>query len=468
MSAHRNTVLNTLALVASSFLAAHANAATTFVKTSEHVPGELIVKLKETAPSATLHAGVFSSLLQKLGQTSILSVNRLHTDKSLSVLRIGKNTDADLAAAATALKSDPRVQYVEPNYIVHALDDGIPNDPDFSKTWAMRNTGQNDPGGSIGISGADINVLPLWKEGFTGSKNIVVAVIDTGIDWTHPDLQANIYTNPGEIAGNGLDDDHNGFVDDVHGWNFLDDSPNSMDDHDHGTHCAGVIGAQGNNGVGIAGVNWNVSLLPVKFIAADGSGEMSKAVEAINYATMMKVNVMSNSWGGGYYSQALYDAIAKARDAGILFVTAAGNSAHNLDNDPEYPAAFDLDNLVTVGATDNRDHLGIFSNYGPHSVDVAAPGVRIYSTVRGGGYASLSGTSMATPHVAGVAALVLSANPGLSYSDLKERLVKTSTPVWNLEGSVRARGRVNAYNALHGLRQDPANAPGFHRQTAAH
>jgi subtilisin family serine protease len=197
------------------------------------------------------------------------------------------------------------------------------------------NTGQKDSdaaGGKEGTPGSDIHVAPLWQRGVTGSRDIVVAVIDTGMDRTHPDLMPNLYVNPGEagaLANNGVDDDGNGFVDDVSGWNFYAKNNNSNDDNRHGSHCSGTIGAAGNNGVGVVGVNWNVSLLPVKFLSGSGSGSTEGAVNAVNYATRMKVNVMSNSWGGGAPSQALKEAIEKANQAGILFVAAAGNDGSN-------------------------------------------------------------------------------------------------------------------------------------------
>jgi thermitase len=426
-------------------------------KIAEHAPGQIIVKLKpkDNASPKTTQSVVVSALLKKLGEGSVLSIKPFQTDSSLHVIRLSKTSDEDLNTAIETLKLQTQVQYAEPDYTLRTLDDGVPNDPDFDKTWGLRNTGQKDPGGSLGLSGSDINVLPLWKEGITGSKKVVVAVIDTGIDWTHPDIQANLYTNPGEIPGNGLDNDHNGFVQDIHGWNFYDDSPNSMDDHNHGTHCAGTIGAVGNNGTGIAGINWNVSLMPIKFLSSSGSGNLSKAVEAINYARMMKVNVMNNSWGGGGFTQTMYDSIKNARDAGILFVVAAGNDGHDNDEQPSYPASYDLENILSVAATDNKDSLGLFSNYGARSVHVAAPGVRIWSTIRGGEYGSLSGTSMSAPHASGVAALLLSTNPTMNYVELKNRMIKTSTPVPGLRGKVLSKGRLNAYNAVHGIIEPP-------------
>ena len=241
----------------------------------------------------------------------------------------------------------------------------------------------------------------------------MVAIIDTGIDYTHPDLAANIWTNPGEIAGDGIDNDGNGYVDDVHGYDFVNNDGDPMDDHFHGTHTAGTVGAVGNNGVGVTGVNWQVKLMALKFLGASGSGSVSGAVSALEYAVTMGVRLSNNSWGGGGYSQALYDAIKNSQVIGHVFVAAAGNSGVNSDLQPAYPASYDLDNIISVAAIDSSDNLASFSNRGVVTVDLAAPGVAVLSTVLGGGYASYSGTSMATPHVTGAAALALGLSSGL-------------------------------------------------------
>ena len=441
---------------------------------AERVPGEIILKLRANPHFKTTRAEVVSvayALNRRLGSDSVISTRPLQTDPQLQIFRLSKTSEADLSAALDTLKSVPAVQYAEPNYVLHALDDGIPSgtpdDPDFAKSWGLRNTGQQDPGGLAGLAGADIDVLPLWKDGITGSRKILVAVLDTGIEWDHPDIQANLYTNPGEIAGNGIDDDHNGFVDDIHGWNFHDGNANSTDDNNHGTHCAGIIGAAGNNGIGIAGVNWSVSLMPVKFLGSDGGGNLDRAIDALNYARMMKARVINSSWGGGVYSQAMHDAIQQARNAGILFVAAAGNDAQDHDVNPSYPANYDLDNVVSVAATDNRDRLAYFSDYGASTIQLAAPGMRIWSTIRGGEYASKSGTSMAAPFVSGIAALVLSVDPQLTPAELRDRLIRTSIPLASLKGSVVSGGRVDANNAVRDL--IPSGASGFSsRQTGSH
>lgn len=306
-----------------------------------------------------------------------------------------------------------------------------PNDPSYSSLYGMKN----------------INAPEAWDIS-TGSAEVVVGIIDTGIDYNHPDLQANIWTNPGEIAGNNIDDDNNGFVDDVHGYDFHNNDGDPLDDNGHGSHCAGTIGGVGNNGVGVAGVNWNVQMAGLKFLSGSGSGYLSNAVRAINYATQMGFNMTSNSWGGGGFSQVMYDAIKAAGDAGILFVAAAGNSGLNADVFPMYPAAYDLDNIISVAAVDSGDNLAYFSNYGATSVDIAAPGVGIYSTYKYGSYATLSGTSMATPHVSGVAALVLATHPGYGPSELKDAILNNADYVEDLDGFVLTSGRLNAHSAV--------------------
>jgi subtilisin family serine protease len=413
----------------------------------EHVPGEILVQLRSGGLRS--QALVTQTLRQALGGVSIRSIQGLATDSQ--VQKIVLTRDEDMSRALGALKQNDAVRVAEPNWAVRALESGVPNDPEFGKLWGLRNQGQADAAGQVGTAGSDVNLLPLWQRGLTGSKNVVVAVIDTGIDWTHPDLVDNLYTNTSEVAGNGKDDDGNGFIDDIHGWNFNANTANSSDDHDHGTHCAGTIGAMGNNSQGVAGVNWNVTLMPVKFLSATGSGSSEGAINSINYARQMKVNIMSNSWGGGGFSQIMQDSITAARDQGILFVAAAGNDAADNDALASYPASYPVDNVVSVAASDNQDKIANFSNYGKSKVHVAAPGVRILSTTKGGKYAAFSGTSMATPHVAGIAALLMSADSTLRYSDLKERLIRTSTPVAGLKKKVIAKGRVNAWNALNNI-----------------
>ena len=338
--------------------------------------------------------------------------------------------------------------------VMHQLQT-TPNDPSYRSLWGMENTGQ--VGGRID---ADIDMAAAWDIS-TGSSEIVVAVIDTGVDYTHSDLAANIWTNPGEIAGNGIDDDGNGFVDDIHGYDFINRDGDPMDDHSHGTHVAGTIAAVGNNGRGVAGVNWTSSIMALKFLSSGGWGYISDAVQAVNYSTMMRtmygvnVRVTNNSWGGGGYSSAMSDAIQAANNAGILFVAAAGNRGSNNDVSPHYPSNYNQPNVLAVAATDSSDNLAYFSSYGANTVHLAAPGVSIYSTVPGNRYSYFSGTSMATPHVAGVAALAWSVAPDATLSQIKSAILDGTDPLASLDGRVITGGRLNAVNTLLRLPLDP-------------
>ncbi|MCM0604963.1 MAG: S8 family serine peptidase [Xanthomonadaceae bacterium] len=423
--------------------------------------GQILVKYKSSVPNVRVQSSAAASIQSVLGRAAVLSMRQVKTDASIHVVELDQSKDTD--AAIQALKANPDVEIAEKNFRINMYQDkskpaeklpGTPNDELFSKQWGMQNIGQvlgSSWSKSTGTAGADINVSPLWAKGITGSQDIIVAVIDTGIDLTHPDLVGNIFVNKDEIPGNGIDDDNNGFIDDVNGWNFVDKNNKPSDDHDHGTHCSGVIGATGNDKVGVTGVNWKVRILPLKFLSAKGGGTLEGAIDAINYATMMNANIMSNSWGGGERSDLLFNAIKSARDKGILFVAAAGNDKADNDKNPHYPSNYELDNVIAVAAMDNKDNLASFSCYGKSTVHVAAPGVDVFSTVRGGKYGMMSGTSMACPHVAGVAALTLSQNPSLSYKELKQRLISGSIPVSNITGKVYAGGRVSAENTVRGL-----------------
>ena len=276
-----------------------------------------------------------------------------------------------------------------------------------------------------------------------GDSSVVVAVIDTGVDYTHSALAGNIWVNPGEIAGNGADDDQNGFIDDVYGYDFVNNDGNPMDDNSHGTHVAGIITSVGD-----------YSIMSLKFLNANGSGYLSDAIEAINYATMMRtrygvnVRVENNSWGGGGFSTAMQNAIQASNNAGILFVAAAGNSGANNDVTPQYPANYTPPNVISVAASAQNDQLASFSCYGATTVDIAAPGVSIYSTIPGNRYASYSGTSMATPYVSGVAALAWSVAPNASVAEVRNAILQGADPVAALSGKVATGGRLNAYNTL--------------------
>ncbi|AFY79638.1 subtilisin-like serine protease [Pleurocapsa sp. PCC 7327] len=399
----------------------------------DYASGELIVKLK-----AGTEANKISLLQERLGATV------LETTKTLGIQRWKLEEGTSVRDAIASFSADPAIEYIEPNYI-RSTTATIPNDPRFSELWGLNNTGQTG-----GTPDADIDAPEAWDRQ-TGS-DVVVGVIDTGVDYNHPDLNDNMWTNPGETPNNGVDDDGNGYVDDYYGYDFVNEDGDPFDDFFHGTHVAGTIAAEGNNNTGVTGVNWNAKIMAIKFLDSGGSGTDFDAIEAVEYSTLMGVKLTSNSWGGYFFSQGLYDAIAAAGKAGQLFIAAAGNGTNDNDGpNPAYPASYDLDNIISVAATDASDRLAWFSNYGATSVDLGAPGVSVLSTVPGGGYASYDGTSMATPHVSGVASLLWSEDPNLSAQEVKELLLTTVDPLTVLEGKTVSGGRLNAFNALSEL-----------------
>ena len=370
--------------------------------------------------------------------------------------------------AKEKLQKLPGFKLLEPDFALWGQ--ATANDTYYAAhQWALNNTGQLG-----GTPGADIDAPAAWDV-TRGNKGVVVGVIDSGVDYAHPDLAANVWTNPGETAGDGVDNDGNGYVDDVRGWDFYNNDNNPADDNGHGTHVAGTIVATPNNGVGVAGVA-DASVLPLKFLGADGSGSSSGALAAVNYATKLRrdygvnVRVTNNSWGGGGFSQAMSDAIRAGGDAGILFVAAAGNGGpdgvgDDTDVAPEYPAAYNQPAVLSVAATDSADRLASFSNYGSANVDLAAPGVDIASTWTGGGYSYSNGTSMATPHVAGAAALAFAFRPGATVGQVRAALLNGVDKVSTLAGKVATGGRLNAATTLRLL--SPPAAPSGLTATAA-
>ncbi|HET6372607.1 MAG TPA: choice-of-anchor D domain-containing protein [Candidatus Polarisedimenticolia bacterium] len=393
-----------------------------------HVPGEILIKFK---PGASAN--------QRGQSRAEFGAIRQSTFRSgAEHWRLGPGVTTEQAIAR--LRNHPFVQYVEPNYTQQAL--AVPTDPRYPESWSLHNTGQTG-----GTPGADIHAEQAWSL-VIGSRSVLVAVVDSGIDYNHPDLAAHIYSNPREIPGNFIDDDHNGFVDDVRGWDFRNADNNPLDDAGHGTQVAGIIGATANNGIGGAGINWEVTLLPLKFLGANGLGSTSQAVTAIDYATRAHADIINASWGGSSFSQALFEAISGASDAGVLFVAAAGNTTANTDIDPHYPAGFDILGLVSVAATDHKDNLAAFSNFGPSTVDLGAPGLSVLTTLLGGDYGPADGTSMAAPHVAGVAALVRALAPEIGVAALKQRLLDSTDAVPALAGVTVSGGRLNAFKAV--------------------
>jgi len=280
---------------------------------------------------------------------------------------------------------------------------------------------------------------------------VVVAVLDSGVDYTHTDLVGNMWMRPDSIPA--YKDDELGAFNDLHGFNAADNRGDPMDDNGHGTHCAGIIGAEGDNNEGITGINWKVEIMPLKFMGRGGFGTTKDAIEAINYAIERKragvnVRVINASWGSTMYSKALEDTIRAAGEEGILFVAAAGNSSTNNDNRPHYPSNYNLPNVISVAALDRTDNLASFSNFGVKTVHIAAPGRDILSTWLGDDYREASGTSMASPYVAGLAALILASEPKLSVEKLRERVLKSVDKLDTLNGKVESGGRINAGKAL--------------------
>ena len=308
--------------------------------------------------------------------------------------------------AIIILSQNPNVEYAEKNFIGQA--EVIPDDTHWTKLWGLHNTGQTE-----GTTDADIDAPEAWNIS-TDSSNIVVAVIDTGINYNHEDLQANIWTNPGETGGgketDEIDNDSNGYTDDWRGWDFCNDDNNPMDDRNptyQGTHVAGTIGARGDNDKGITGVCWKVKLMALKWIKGNGDANVADAIRAIDYSTANGAHISNNSWKILSYSASLLSAINRAKTNGKLFIASAGNEDQNNDNYPHYPSDYDLDNIMSVAATSHIDNLSPFSNYGIYSVDLGGPGgtdntqnaYNIYSTSSSNFYKYLAGTSMASPHV---------------------------------------------------------------------
>lgn len=373
--------------------------------------------------------------------------DRIESDPGLEAIDDLDDLDANQTVAQYL--AQPEVEYAEPNMEIEldateaALPPIHPSDPRFEDQWALANSGQRG-----GKQGADISAMHAWLT-TTGSDKVVVAVLDSGVDYTHEDLAPNMWKRPANIDA--YQDDQLGTIDDEDGFNAIDNAGDPMDENGHGTHCAGIIGAEGGNNIGITGVNWKVRIMPLKFMNAGGFGTTKDAIEAINYVIDRKkagvnVRIISASWGSTQRSRALGEVIQKAIDNDILFVAAAGNSSVNNDRQPHFPSSYP--NVLAVAALDRHDQLAKFSNYGVKSVAIAAPGVDILSTWLGNAYEEKSGTSMATPVVAGVAALIVAENPRISVDQLKKRLLASSDPIVALKGKIATGGRVNAAKAL--------------------
>ncbi|MCP9496355.1 MAG: S8 family serine peptidase [Pyrinomonadaceae bacterium MAG19_C2-C3] len=454
------------------------NFATRTPKEARFVPGEVVVRFREDAPAARAQRGYRLRLRKPVNVTDeatggdeeiTANVERTGGEKVVRGLRLARVSPRDTLKAVARLNRRADVLYAQPNYIYRRT--RTPNDPSYSTMWSLKNTGQN--GGTVE---ADIKAELAWDI-TRGSRDIVVGVVDEGIDASHQDLQANIWRNRLEAQGTpGVDDDGNGFIDDLNGWNF--DGKNNVifnGTEAHGTHVAGTIGAHGDNARGVTGVNWEVSVMSIKVLGTSG-GTTSDIVAGIGYAKQMRdlwvatggakganIRVLNNSYGGDAYDQANFDAIRAAGDSGILFVVAAGNDGKDNDVYPSYPAAYRLPNILSVAATNRTDGLSVFSrngsNFGSRSVDLGAPGSSIISTTPNNTYSIFNGTSMATPHVAGAAALVWSLNPALTVRQVRGAILYSGDRIAGLDGKTVTGRRLNVFNAMQSIIENDTVAP---------
>jgi alpha-tubulin suppressor-like RCC1 family protein/subtilisin family serine protease len=444
----------------------------------EFVPGEILVRFRaETIAKQDASGQRVARMSLRSGadgQEILARVERLGEDAEfVAGLRLARVQPEETLEAVSALRARADVLYAEPNYRRYRT--AAPNDSRYAELWGLNNTGQ-----AGGVAGADIKAETAWNT-TTGSRDFVVAVIDEGVDVNHTDLAPNIWRNAGEVPRNNTDDDGNGFTDDYNGYDFFHndgsvyDGPGANPDGStvdaHGTHVAGTIGAVGNNGVGVAGVNWQASIMSLKILGPDG-GSVADAIRAYAYARMMRelwqttggarganIRVTNNSYGGDRSSQAETDAIRALNDAGILFVAAAGNEREDNNIVPSFPASCDLPNVISVASLDRRNNVSNFSNFGSRTVQLAAPGSEILSTLPGNGYGYLSGTSMASPHVAGAAALVLAAHPEFNVARLRAALLFGGEAQATLDAYISTGRRLNAAGALENAGEADSTPP---------
>ncbi len=402
----------------------------------QYVDGEILVK-----PVPTVDINNVISSKVRMGSHVI------RTSPNSGIVHVMLTADLSVKEAVDNYNRSGLVEFAEPNYVYHA--DVIPDDTRFSELWGLHNTG----GGGC-KNDADIDAPEAW-DFITGSSNFVIMVIDTGMDYRHSDLTDNRWVNPAEKNGTaGVDDDSNGYIDDIYGIDTVNHDSDPMDDAGHGTHVSGTIGAVGNNSAGVVGVMWDATIMPCKFLDASGSGTTAGAIECLDYAVDMKMNhghdirLTSNSWGGGGFSSALKSAIDSTKQQGMLFIAAAGNDHRDTDVIPHYPSSYTSKNIVAVASTDCNDNLSSFSNWGLTSVDVAAPGSSILSTLPGDSYGYFSGTSMATPHVSGLAGLIWAKHPDWTWNRVRSKILKKGDSLPSLSGLIATGKRINAWKAV--------------------
>lgn len=423
------------------------------VAQQEFVPGQLLIKYKSTTAGSRLSQDILdliqANVVEEIKTGAMEIANARKGGESGDLLLVQSNLGT--LEAIERLRNMPEVEYAEPNWIYQHY--ATSNDTYFTsgQLWGM--SANNNSNGS--------RAATAWAADKLGSSSVYIGIIDEGYMFNHVDLAANAGVNPGEVANNGVDDDSNGLIDDVYGWDFAGNNNTVFDGtaDDHGTHVAGTIGAVGGNGIGVAGVVWNVKMIGAKFLGSTG-GTTANAIKSVDYFTDLKLrhglNIVAtnNSWGGGGFSQALKDAIDRANNAGILFVAAAGNSGTNNDATPSYPSGYTSANIIAVASITSTGGLSSFSQFGATTVDLGAPGSGIWSTVPvavgkgknatvGSGYASYNGTSMATPHVTGAVALYKSLNPSATAPQIKAVILGSTTPTASLAGKTVTGGRLN-------------------------
>jgi subtilisin family serine protease len=420
------------------------------------VPGELLVQFKKDTNSQARYRAYERINAQAL--ETVVAAHENSQSGDLVLVKYVPTPNLPPQAAIAELRKEQAVEFAEPNYIYTTTS----NDPLYTNgsMWGMYGS-VTSPTNQFGSQAGQ-----AWATGYRGSNTVYVAVIDTGVQIEHPDLKDNVWTNPYDPV-NGRDDDGNGYVDDINGWDFHDNDRTVYDssiDDAHGTHVAGTIGAKGGNGIGVAGVSWNVKLITAKFLGSNG-GTLANAVKAVEYITDLKtrhrLNIVAsnNSWGGGGYSQALHNAIIRAAKQNILFVAAAGNSGNNNDQTPNYPSNYNTtqrtrtqsaaiyNSVIAVASINSNGQLSSFSNYGSKTVHIGAPGETIASTIPGG-YYSYDGTSMAAPHVTGGVALYAAARPNATASQMRSAVLNSAINTSSLSTKTTTNGRLDIYGAL--------------------
>ncbi len=431
----------------SPVLPTHSDTNARLTAGEDYVEGELLIQFAEQVTDEDKQ-----KVLDKVGGQSIEKIltkamERAGKKEGILLVKVKRST----LEAISALQNTPHVEFAEPNFVYkHAA---TATDSYFTNgsLWGMYGPATS-PANQYGS-----NAAAAWAAGTTGSASVYIGIIDEGVQLTHPDLSGQVWTNPNDPV-DGVDNDGNGFIDDTNGWDFANNDRTIYDggkrgsSDSHGTHVAGTIGAKANNGTGVVGLNWNITLISAKFLGLNG-GTTANAIKAVDYLTNLKsrgINVVAsnNSWGGGGFSQGLFDAISRANNTGILFIAAAGNSGTNNDTSPSYPSNYDLPNVIAVAAIDKTGALASFSQYGAATVDLGAPGVAINSTTAFNTYSSYNGTSMATPHVTGAVALYASTHPGASVAQIRNAILSSAVPTASLAGKTVTGGRLDAYSAL--------------------